>query len=405
MSNVPHRLVSTNAFCPGEIHALRRGTGEAADLSESDRASLLADVRGNPGSTARLILEATTYLQGDKPNHNFVRFREGSMRALARSFVGKPFLRDHQQRDFLARGGTILASELVERDDGQRVIRQTLELVKPWAIESALDGTLDRFSIGWRPTGPVVCTVCHEPYFHNLWPTCEHELGKSYAVRGGEERIAEAEFTDSEGVEVSGVSVPGVENTSVDAIRQALALNDTERLQAALREFAACGGAIQPGDKPMNLAAIAKALGLAATVEESAILVEIERRNILLEQEQRVRAEVEARLAAVEEREAAARRTALIDRALREGKVRPNTPLVDKLNALALRDIEAAELLVNDLQRVTPVGAGLVSAQSAPPPAADAAEASLNESDREVARQLRLTPAQMAASKQAIGRR
>jgi hypothetical protein len=402
---VPLRL-RLNADCPGRIHTLRRA-GSADALSAAELSALLADVRGNPGSTVRLAVDATTYLQGAEPNHNFIRFREGSMRALARSFVGRPFLRDHNTHDFTARGGTITASELVEAGDGTRAIRQTIELVKPWAVEAALDGTLDRFSIGWRATGPVTCTVCDAPYLHGYWPTCEHRLGETYEVRKVS-RLAEAEFSASEGVEVSGVSVPAVENTSIDAIRAALAVGDVdvEMLREAVKAFAADGGAISiQGDSPMNFAAIAKALGLAVTVDESTILAEIGRRETLLEQERTVRAEVETRLAAAEERENATRRAAVMDRALREGKVRPNSPLAEKLAALAVRSIEMAEATVTDLPRITPVGAPMQSAEPAPTGAAAAAAgAVLTDSDAEVARQLRIKPERMLAAKAANGR-
>ena len=46
-------------------------------------------------------------------------------------------------------GGRILKSELVALEDGKRAIKQRIMATKPWAIENILDGTINRFSIGW----------------------------------------------------------------------------------------------------------------------------------------------------------------------------------------------------------------------------------------------------------------
>lgn len=403
---MPAKLkLANNADCRGEIHALRRAdTADdvGAELSDSERTALLAEVRGNPSTTRKVVVVATTYLQGEEPNHNFIRFRDGALGKIARSFKGAPFLRDHAQRDFLARGGTIVDSELVELSSGRKAFRQTVELVKPWAVEAALDGTLDRFSIGWRPTGPINCTICGEAYergFFGVFPSCDHELGKTYEVKKAD-RICEAEFSAAEGVELSGVSVPAVDDTSVDEIREALAALDPAFPQWAARS------ALPNKEQPMNLAAIAIALGLAGTVDESTVLAEIGRRETLLEAERRGRADAEARLAAAQERESTARREAVMARALREGKVRPNSPLAEKLAALSATSIDMAEALVTDLPRIQPVGAPLLSSQPAPAGGrgAETSAESLTDEEQAVMAQLNaggagLTPAAMVKAR------
>jgi hypothetical protein len=379
----------------GRIQTLR-SSREGGELSSVEARALLEDVRGNPGSTARLTIVARTYLQTDKPNRNFVRFRDGALRAVATSFEGAPFLRDHNQGELLARGGTIVASKLVEDDDGTKAFEQTIELTKPWAIEAALDGTLDRFSIGWRAVGEVTCTVCHKAFeagWFGLSPACEHELGEEYEVRGGAKRIAQAEFSGAEGVEVSGVSVPAVTGTSIDAIRAALAAGELSDLL--------------PYKEPQTmLVNISQALKLAATADEPAVLREIERRDMLLEAE-RARAEsaetraaaAEARLSVVEEQRLAARRAELLALALREGKATPTGPIYAKLAKVAERDVEAAEALLAEMPRVTPVGKGLASAEPAPK---DSDADLLSDSDREVCKVMGLSAEQFLASRKRL---
>jgi hypothetical protein len=386
------RSVPTFTDCAAEIFSLR-AAGDEESLTKAQREALLADVRGNPGSTAKIRIEAVTYLQADgAPNRNHVRFREGAMRAIAKSFRGAPFLRDHNQREMLARGGTVVDSQLVEREDGSKGFVQTIELTKPWAIEAALDGTLDRFSIGWRATGPVTCTICSAEFesgFFGLAPTCDHEPGQTYEVRGGAQRLCEAEFSAAEGVECSGVSVPAVADTGIESIRVALAAGDPELLRAFT-------SAIQ--EKESSMKAIATALGLAATVDESTILAEVEKRNALLDAERKARVEAEAHLAAAREAAAQARRTELAARAIREGKVIPGSPMAGTIERLALTSLECATDLVDQLPRLTPVGQGLLSAQ---PPAPVDSAAALSETDRKVCAQLKLTPAQFLATKNA----
>jgi hypothetical protein len=388
----------------GHTYGLRSGAGER--LSPTQVSALLADVRGNPGTTAKIQIDAVTYLQEDgKPNRNFVRFRDGAMRSVAKSFIGAPFLRDHNQRDLLSRGGTVIDSQLTETDAGVRGFHQTIELVKPWAVEAALDGTMDRFSIGWRADGPVTCSICGEAYADSWFgpmASCDHELGKEYETRGGVMKIAQAEFSGAIGVECSGVSVPAVADTGIEGIRIALAAGDRTtlaQLQEAIAAFGRTGGAVFPVPlEESEMKAIALALGLAATVDEATILAEVQKRETLLEAERRGRIEAEARLAAALEVASAQRRTDLAARALREGKIRPNSDLAAKIDQLALANIEAAEALVNELPRVTLAGAPLLSTQPALVPPQDAAS-QLSETDKEVCRQFRLTPEQFIASK------
>ena len=51
------------------------------------------------------------------PNWNYVRFRDEEMDAFAASFVGAPFLRNHDMQDIGARDGIVTAAWM---DGGRR---------------------------------------------------------------------------------------------------------------------------------------------------------------------------------------------------------------------------------------------------------------------------------------------
>jgi hypothetical protein len=143
-------------------------------------------------------------------NKNYVRFDEGELEQFAASFVGRPFLQDHSRKQ-ADRAGTILESVL-ENDGDEKVIRQTLLAVKPWAIDSLSDGTMDRFSIGWDAE-EYVCTVCNADIFG-----CKHgpfSVGSKDKKTG---ETVEVLMRGLEGMEVSAVTHPAVGGTGVDEV-------------------------------------------------------------------------------------------------------------------------------------------------------------------------------------------
>ena len=228
----------------------------ATKLERGDRDRLVAELRAGRGP-ARLHVEAVVFRQDAAPNRAFVRFKPAILRSLAKSFVGLPFLRDHEQRDLAAVGGSILVSEF-HGAEGHGEIRQTLELVKPWAIEAALDGTMSRFSIAWNNISPAVCSECDAPLFRTPFgpmPGCTHMPGDELEVRGGGKRFVETMIAAAEGVETSAVTVPAVRETSVESIRAALSL---ERSKFSPRK-----------ERPMSK--LHTILGLAAEANDDSI--------------------------------------------------------------------------------------------------------------------------------------
>ncbi len=183
-------------------------------LTEGERRKLLEAIRA--GEHVELLFAARTFVQIEgKANRNFVRFRDGALLALARSFKGQPFLRDHGQWAVDDRGGTIVHSELVRDDEQTAAIEMQIRAVKPWAVEGLLDGTIDRFSVGWHTSEPTLCSV------HKRARTgpdgCWCYPGK--LVDGV---AAEVIFQSATGVEVSAVNVPAVPEAKGVEIRAAL---------------------------------------------------------------------------------------------------------------------------------------------------------------------------------------
>ena len=104
------------------------------------------------GELTELEFEAVVYRRGH--NHNPVLFRDEDLDALAASFVGCPFLRNHDVDDIASRDGTIIASRM----DGDDMV-QTIQLTTERGIRDFLRGLIDRFSISWY-WSKVECSVC-----------------------------------------------------------------------------------------------------------------------------------------------------------------------------------------------------------------------------------------------------
>ena len=188
--------------------------GSDKSLTKAERKDLLERSRG--GEALTIEVEAVTYIQRDTPNRNAIRFKNtaSALKKIAKSGKGSPVLIDHDQRSVMSRGGTVLSSS-AEKVGDEWHFKQRLELVKPWAVEGVLDGTIDRFSIGWYPTGPIL-------YSHNNeevvgWP--KHWPGD--VLEDG--TVVEWVYSSADLIEVSGVNVPAVTGTHIEGIKSALA--------------------------------------------------------------------------------------------------------------------------------------------------------------------------------------
>lgn len=209
------------------VLAVRTGDGRA--VTPAVRDELLAKIAANEYVEIEIDLLAYEQKAGE-PNRKHLRFRDGLMSSLGRSAVGMPFLRNHEQDDVMARGGTITASQTEKLGDGHYKIQQTTKLTAPWAVEHALRGLLDRVSIGWHPTELPHCTVCKSEVFSKCYhfpgDRLSEEAGedgrKRLVRRAGGDRIVEWEFPAAEITETSFVNVPAVPSAGVRSIRASL---------------------------------------------------------------------------------------------------------------------------------------------------------------------------------------
>lgn len=234
--------VGAQARIGTELRGTYRRGNEAGNLgSELAHRELLAASLG--GEHVELKVEALTSLEPIKPsplpeemrelaNANFSRFTTRGLRSFVRSFKGRPFLRDHNKGEIMARGGRIVASSPADNDAGDVVeFRQVLEVVKPWAVQGILDGTIETFSIGWMPkdnsfagfADAVSCSVCRCSL---LSFDCAHFPGDVVENNDSGERVIVEATWDSRkivGVETSAVTFPAVSGTKVEDFQQALA--------------------------------------------------------------------------------------------------------------------------------------------------------------------------------------
>lgn len=262
----PLLFTASTTAADGGAFVLRSGD---APVTQARRDELLAKVRA--GEQVDLEMDVLAFEQeAGKRNRNGVRFRDGGMLALGRTGVGKPFLRDHKQHDVLSRGGTIIASRTEKVADGHYQIHQTVRLTAPWAVEAALLGNLTFVSIGWHPTGDVLCSACDKPVLTECWhfpldrlrESDMGEKGKKLVRDRAGDIVVEWVYTSAELVETSGVSVPAVPTAQIEGIRAALS--------------AASNSGSRPQENDMHkLATIATILGLAATASEDEVIAAV----------------------------------------------------------------------------------------------------------------------------------
>lgn len=216
---------------PGEKPTVLRATFEVPDVgaltlragdkavSADQRNALLARVAA--GEHVELEMDIIPFRQRDgERNRNNIRFRDGAMRRLGSSGKGMPFLRNHAQYDQMAVGGTIASSKMehvVADGAAEWQLHQTVKLSAPWAVDQALRGLIHFFSIGWDPTGAVLCSVCGNDYYKWGDDGCRHYRGQ--VLDDG--AVVELVYQDAVLVETSAVPVPAVLGTEVEEIRAA----------------------------------------------------------------------------------------------------------------------------------------------------------------------------------------
>lgn len=204
---------------------------------------------------------ATVYVHG--PNKNYTRLNEPELEQFAASFKGAPFLSDHSRKQS-DRGGTIVDSRL-EDVGGKKVIRQTIDAVKPWAVEGVLDGTVDRFSIGWNAE-EYICTVCGVDFFAEDHKHSIVDVGTKDKKSG---ETVEVLMKGLEGMETSAVTHPAVPGTSTEGLLAQL---------TQLKETRASGMSSERISEDTMKEKILSLLGLSADTSEEEALNAFEKR-------------------------------------------------------------------------------------------------------------------------------
>lgn len=346
--------------------ALYRSSG-GEPIKEADREELLKAVRD--GEVVELEFEAVTFIQRDTPNRNYVRFPPGKLAGFAASFKGMPFLRDHATYDSTSRGGTIVDAKLEHNADGSKQMRMRVRAVKSWAVEGLLDGTIDRFSIGWDRQGMEAQCSIHLA----SWYSCSCRLGAT--LEDG--RHVEILVPSPVGTEMSTILVPAVVGTTIESISQ-LGI-DSSRLADSLVRNATLS--VAEGNKNMDpkLVTLLAVLGItasSATALDDGIKAA---EKLAADREEAIeqRDEAKGKLATVEidaKTKLTAERATITKEKLTAlkaaGKLRPGSGREDRLKKRAETDfadfLATCEELLADGEQVTAAGKTLAAATKDP---------------------------------------
>lgn len=339
--------------------ALLAGDGASAADANAARRELLT--RSKDGEHIELELACTPFLQHpERSNRNFIRFRPGALRPMGKSGVGSVFLRDHRKRDLTARGGTVTASRMDKDEAGIYRLAQVILLHEPWAVRMALTGSIDRFSIGWDPTGPVTCSACGTEVLEQCW----HWPGDTV-----DDVTVEWVFHAADLIETSAVCVPAVVGTTVEDIRAALAahaprsigIGPTRRQTMSYERIKPLLGLSEGDGEDAIVAAVTELKRRAddAGNRIAALSAQLEDAGKALADERAAREALAAQIGQeAEER--------FITAGVEAGKIRPGSKLEKALRTMHRADREAAEEMLANAPVVTPVGAPRQSDKPAP---------------------------------------
>lgn len=259
-----------------------RAAGGTDSITKEQRDQLLQDAAA--GKYVELEVDILAYEQmAGQRNRNSVRFRDGAMMSLGRSGANTPFLRDHNQYNVMAAGGTITASSTDKRGEGDYAIRQTSKVTAPWAVDLVLRDLVHAVSIGWRPTGPVMCSACDEPIFTVCWHFPGDDLSEreAAALKVDPSTIVEWVYSDAELKETSMLSIGGVPNARIDGVRASLSAYLGEHHPHLRPDISASEGNFRFGDTPEETSdmdkELLKLLGLAETATPSEVLAAVQK--------------------------------------------------------------------------------------------------------------------------------
>lgn len=377
--------------------------GSSTPLDAAGRADLIQRI--GAGEYHEIELEAVTFLQvKGKRNRRGIRVAPGALSGWAKSYKGQPMLRDHGQWSTDDRGGTVLACELVRTDDGATVsLRMRMVLKTSWATIAALQGLMDRWSVGLYCEGEVRCTA-HKGDVRKCgcWPG--DMIG---------DEIVEWEYQAPVfGVECSWVNVPAVTGTHTETIKALAAAEglDLDALAGILGHSHITPRKVHAMDeeiiKELGLTAGANAADVVKTIRAIKLEATTSREALTLATERATgferRATAAEELLGTERKASAAKE---VDDAILSlvttGKIAPKSKSEEALRAQGSRDLALFRASVAEysaLPPVTPAGKAPQSKDGKPAAAAMSVDEVLA-ADPELAASLSkagITPAQFA---------
>ena len=256
---------------PASVLELRAAPG-GEKLTQAAADELLAKAVAR--DRVSVVMSVLAYEQGRRDakgvvlkNRKGVRVRNGAMQALGRSGKGTPFMRDHEQRNSLAKSGTVIESKTTQlTDDGHFQVLQEVELTEPTAVERALRGLVSAVSVGLEPLGPVTCTACKTEIF----TSCFHWPFDVVKLKDGSEVEVEWEYSEAGLRETSEVPIGAVHHAAVQSVRA--------QLDAQLSGVGTPLGAdhTPPKESSLMKMKLLALLGLAATASDDEVLAAVE---------------------------------------------------------------------------------------------------------------------------------
>lgn len=351
--------------CEESFASLSCATADGIEVSLAAGSKQRAELRDkmNAGESVELMLSAITFVQIDgKPNRKFVKVKESALAALARTYAGTPFLKDHDTHDTNSRAGTVLSCEVVDFRGG-KALRMDLWVTAQWAVSAVLAGNIDRFSVGWdeRDFSKVHCSHCEAP----VGRKCSHYPGAKLEDGSRVEWV----FQRATATEVSAVNMPAcTQGTGIVGIRSALS-----QLTGSITSET------QSQEEPsMDTSQIALSLGLSADASPEAITAAVNAQQATAKLNADQVATLGAEKAAADAQIAtlsAQRKQAEIDQlvSLNSNKF-PVTRDADgglvasklelSIRSLAVSDIENARAILDGVEAPTPVGKPMLSVAS-----------------------------------------
>ncbi len=366
------RLVSNVLSLGGHGGFVAAVRSAGVDVTDARRDELLANVRDGRHVEVELDVRAFEQKAGES-NHNYLQFTPSALHQLGRSAAGMPFIRDHEQGNALARAGTITSATTEKMAEGHYVLWERVKLTAPWAVDLALRGLISSVSIGWHPTGPVMCSACDRPVLEECFHfpgdrletvTEKGEKRKRYASAASETaEVVEWITTRADKTETSIVNVPAVPRARIEEVRAALsaALGIKDSATTAARKE------VHMMDR------LARALGAADATEDAmvrraeALSSELGIANTDLRSARAQIASLDAELGVLRAEAATASRAEFLRAGISEGKLSPGDR--DAWGALFdANQARARELLAARApQSATPVGGQLQSAATPAP--------------------------------------